>query len=225
MKIAILVDGGFYRRRADKFFGKKTSSERIDELIDYCKNHVSSEEIDLDDERLYRIFYYDCPPMDRRVYHPFLKKNIFFKETPLYIWMTEFIELLKKQRKVAVRLGKLADTQVNYSIWPKTIKELCDGTRSFSELTEKDFYIDVDQKGVDMKIGIDIASLAYKKQVDRIVLISGDSDFIPAAKLARREGIDFILDSMCSHVKPELHEHIDGLITFCDNSTKHTTEK
>ena len=217
MKTAILVDGGFYRRRADMLFGKKTSSERIEELINYCKKHISSDDIDLNDERLYRIFYYDCPPMDKKVYHPFLKTNINFKETDLYIWMSEFIDQLKKQRKIAVRLGKLADSQAHYSLRPKAVRNLCDGRTQFSELTEKDFCIDVDQKGVDMKIGIDIASLAYKKQVDQIVLISGDSDFVPAAKLARREGIDFILDSMQANVKPELHEHIDGLITYAPN--------
>jgi hypothetical protein len=70
--------------------------------------------------------------------------------------MSEFIEHLKKQRKVAVRLGKLADTQAHYSLRPKVIRELCDGKKQFSNLTEKDFSIDVDQKGVDMKIGIDI---------------------------------------------------------------------
>ena len=64
-----------------------------------------------------------------------------------------------------------------------------------------------------MKIGIDIASLAYKKQVDRIVLIAGDSDFVPASKLARREGIDFVLDPLWNHINPDLFEHIDGLIT------------
>lgn len=64
-----------------------------------------------------------------------------------------------------------------------------------------------------MKIGVDIASLAYKKQVDQIILISGDSDFVPAAKLARREGIDFILDPMRTHIKDDLFEHIDGLQT------------
>lgn len=214
MKTAILVDGGFYRRRAENLFGSKNSSERIEELINYCKKHITPDEFDLNDERLYRIFYYDCPPMDKKVYHPLLKSNIDFSNTDLYVWMSEFIDQLKKQRKVAVRLGKLADTQAHYSLKPKVIRELCDGNKQFSNLTEKDFYIDVDQKGVDMKIGIDIASLAYKKQVDRIVLISGDSDFVPAAKLARREGIDFILDSMHANVKPELHEHIDGLITY-----------
>lgn len=226
MKTAILVDGGFYRRRAEYIFGQKSSSERIDELIDYCKKHISPDDFDLNDERLYRIFYYDCPPMEKKVYHPLLKSDIDFSNTDLYVWMSEFIERLKKQRKVAVRLGKLADTQAHYSLKPKVVRELCDGNMLFSNLTENDFYIDVDQKGVDMKIGIDIASLAYKKQVERIVLISGDSDFIPAAKLARREGIDFILDSMHSNVKPELHEHIDGLITHAPvPATKKTIKK
>lgn len=55
--------------------------------------------------------------------------------------------------------------------------------------------------------------------VDRIVLISGDSDFVPAAKLARREGIDFILDPLYNHIPADLSEHIDGLRT-CDNQYK-----
>lgn len=62
-----------------------------------------------------------------------------------------------------------------------------------------------------MRIGLDIASLAYKKQVDQIILLAGDSDFVPAAKLARREGIDFILDPMEATIPKDLFEHIDGL--------------
>ena len=46
-----------------------------------------------------------------------------------------------------------------------------------------------------------------------IILISGDSDFVPAAKQARREGIDFILDPMRSPIKEDLFEHIDGMRT------------
>ena len=64
-----------------------------------------------------------------------------------------------------------------------------------------------------MKIGIDISSLAYKQQVNQIILISGDSDFVPAAKQARREGIDFILDPMKATIKDDLFEHIDGIRT------------
>lgn len=79
------------------------------------------------------------------------------------------------------------------------------------EITDKDVVIDVKQKGVDMRIALDIASITLKKQADRIVLISGDSDFVPAAKLARRERIDFILDPMWQNIPEDLFEHIDGL--------------
>lgn len=44
-----------------------------------------------------------------------------------------------------------------------------------------------------------------------IVLIAGDSDFVPAAKLARREGLQFILDPLWQKVNDDLYEHIDGL--------------
>lgn len=67
------------------------------------------------------------------------------------------------------------------------------------------------KKGVDMRIGLDIAALALKKQADTLVLVAGDSDFIPAAKLARREGIDFILDPLWQQINADLFEHIDGL--------------
>jgi hypothetical protein len=37
------------------------------------------------------------------------------------------------------------------------------------------------------------------------------SDFVPAAKLARREGLDVVLDPLWNHITPSLHEHIDRL--------------
>ena len=85
-----------------------------------------------------------------------------------------------------------------------------------SDLTENDFSLSLVQKGVDMKIGLDIASLSYKKLVDKIVLVAGDSDFVPAAKLARKEGIDFVLDSLGSDIRGILSLHIDGRRT-CDD--------
>ena len=85
------------------------------------------------------------------------------------------------------------------------------GFFSAVKMQEKGGPLNIEQKGVDMRIGIDIASLAYKKLVNQIILISGDSDFVPAAKQARREGIDFILAPMGATIKADLFEHIDGL--------------
>lgn len=210
MKTAVLVDGGFYRKRAQSKLGDKTPTDRAKELNDYCYRHLSK-----DGDVLYRIFYYDCPPMDKKLYHPFLNKQIDFGKSDLYIWMNSFLDELKRKRKFALRLGKLADAQAYYTIRYDILKKLCNKSLAFSDLKEQDFMLALDQKGVDMKIGIDIASLAFKKQVERIVLIAGDSDFVPAAKLARREGIDFILDPLHAPIKSDLFEHIDGLYT-CD---------
>ena len=110
-------------------------------------------------------------------------------------------------------MGRLAEEQAVFNIRPNITKKLCNGSLDFDQLTEKDFAIDVKQKGVDMRIGVDISSLAFKKQVDRIILIAGDSDFVPASKQARREGIDFILDPMRAPIKDDLFEHIDGMRT------------
>lgn len=217
MKTAILVDGGFYRKRAQSTFGNLPAAKRANELYDYCMRHLKKDKHSSFKTELYRIFYYDCPPMDKKVYHPFLKKQIDFSKTDLYTWMELFFSELKEKRKLALRLGKLADTQACYTIRTDRVKKLCNGSISFDELKEEDFMISVDQKGVDMKIGLDIASLAYKKQVDQIILISGDSDFVSAAKLARREGIDFVLDPLGAPIKPDLNEHIDGLYT-CDKN-------
>ena len=217
MKVAIMIDGGFYRRRSQACLGEKTAQDRANELIQYCYRHLNR--FSSESNELYRIFYYDCPPMEKKVYHPLLKKTIDFGKTDLFTWTTDFFEELRKKRKVALRLGKLSDEQAHFNIRPQVFRKIIAGTKSIDELTENDFSINVDQKGVDIKIGIDIASLAYKKQVERIILISGDSDFVPAAKLARREGIDFILDPLYNHIKPDLYEHIDGLYT-CDSSYK-----
>jgi len=87
-------------------------------------------------------------------------------------------------------------------------------------LTEEDVQFDFTQKRVDIKIGLDIASMALKNQVEQIILVSGDSDFVPASKLARREGIDFILDPMWNPIKPHLFEHIDGLVSKIKKPSK-----
>ena len=159
---------------------------------------------------LYRIFYYDCLPLSKKVHNPISKKLVDFSRTDEYAFRTELLEALKRKRKVALRIGTLKDNN-NWQIYPGRVKELLSGKKAIADLTENEIFLDVRQKGIDMKIGVDIATLALKSFVDTIVLFSGDSDFVPAAKLARREGIDFILDPMKANVEPQLFEHIDGM--------------
>ena len=75
-KTAILIDGGFYRKRANVLFGKeKTAQERADELFSYCLLHLEKPDEPRD---LYRIFYYDCPGMTRDMVHPLTGETISF---------------------------------------------------------------------------------------------------------------------------------------------------
>ena len=81
----------------------------------------------------------------------------------------------------------------------------------WDEITPANVRLGLRQKGVDMRIGLDIASITLKRQADIILLVAGDSDFVPAAKLARREGVEFILDPLWQAINADLFEHIDGL--------------
>lgn len=216
IRIAILVDGAFYLRRANYLWGDKNPKDRARELVQYCSRHYMNKKTRnsySEEKYLYRIFYYDCLPSTKKVYHPLTKEQIDLSKTDQYKWSMEFFEELKSKRKVAFRKGELLESTVGYTIKPEYVKKLCNGKLAITDLEESHFKLDIQQKGVDMKIGLDIASLSYKKQVDRIILIAGDSDFVPAAKHARREGIDFILGPMWHTIKPSLFEHIDGLET------------
>ncbi|MBK3820790.1 NYN domain-containing protein [Paraburkholderia aspalathi] len=167
-----------------------------------------------DRRELYRIFFYDCPPLDKKMHNPISKQAVDFSKSAEAAFRLQLHEHLRGMRKVALRLGHLsAFTQ--WTIKPEKVSLLLSGKIQMTDLTANDAVVDFRQKGVDMRIGLDVSSLAFKKQVDQIVLIAGDADFVPAAKQARREGIDFVLDPMWQRIPPNLHEHIDGLRSTC----------
>jgi uncharacterized LabA/DUF88 family protein len=206
--VAFLVDGAFYLKRHKKYFQQLDPDKVAKNLVDHCLKHLSKKE----NERLYRIFFYDCPPLSGRPQHPLTNQTINLDNTEVAIFRKDFHNKLKQTRNLALRLGYLDEKNGRWKIKnPKKEKNFIAG--KVNDLLEDDLVFYAQQKTVDMKIGLDIASLAYKKLVNKIVLISGDSDFVPAAKFARREGIEFILDPMHMIIKPELQEHIDGLNT------------
>lgn len=185
---AILVDGGFYRKRAETQWGEKTPEQRAKELERYS-------------------------PSDKNIFNPLENNTVSLKNNPEFNWMNDFLKELKRRRKFALRLGHLNDSQIKYYLSPEATKMLLTNALKVEDIRTNHLALNLEQKGVDMRIGVDISSLAFKKQVDQIILISGDSDFVPAAKQARREGVDFILDPMGAPIKEDLFEHIDGICT------------
>lgn len=216
IKIAVLIDGGFFVKRFNTLYNKDrkmSGAEVAEHLYTMAHKHVGSKNI------LYRIFYYDCEPLSKKVHNPISHKAIDFSKSEEYKFRKELIDALKRKRKVAIRIGTLKDNNT-WAIRPQKLKDLLSRNISIDDLNENDVYFEIRQKGIDMKIGVDIASLALKRFVDCIVLFSGDSDFVPAAKLARREGIDFVLDPMKANVEPQLYEHIDGMKSVRPNLKK-----
>jgi len=208
MRTAILVDGAFFLKRYEIIYSRTNNATKVaSDFYTMVHTHVEG-------KSLYRIFYYDCYPLDKKVQLPISKNLLDYSQTNIYDFRLKFFEELKGKRKIALRLGLLQDKH-KWIIKPNVLKDLFNGKKNFSNLNDDDFKYDFRQKGVDIKIGCDIAALAYKKLVQQIILISGDSDFVPAAKVARREGIDFILDPMWNPISPDLLEHIDGLKSVC----------
>lgn len=233
MKTAFLIDGGFFIKRYPFINGfSKTDPPEIvaKNLTAYCFRHIRRindyrARYNLPPTELYRIFYYDAAPFEGDSHNPITGKSVSFKKTDIFKFRNTLFTELKKQRKIALRLGFLKNSSRLWNIKAKYTKDLISGKKNIADLGEFDVEYRLTQKAVDMKIGLDIATLAFKERVDQMVLIAGDSDFVPAAKFARKEGVDFILDPMLNPIDPSLHEHIDGLMTIRSMLTSNKGKK
>lgn len=227
IRVAVLVDGSFFLKRL-QYFKRKYFASQIDLdaaqtvnlLNKIARKHLNgSSRNDQNYQHLYRLFFYDSPPLDIKAHLPLSeegernKRSIDFSKDSRSIYRKEVLSELKKQRKFALRLGSLKHEK-QWLLNNHTLNRLIKGEIEFSQVTNDDFHYSVRQKGVDIKLGVDIATLSQQKLVDKIVLIAGDSDFVPAAKLARIQGIDFVLDPLRNNIDPTLHEHIDGLMSY-----------
>lgn len=119
--------------------------------------------------------------------------------------MTNLLKDLSLKDNLAFRSGELSFDGWKIKKW--SIENIA---RTGRALEESDFVPDLKQKRVDMKIGLDVAWLSSKFIVDWIILVTSDSDFVPAMKFARREGIQIILVNMDhKQVKRDLLVHAD----------------
>lgn len=206
-KVAILIDGWFMRKRiieTNAFWYEGKS------IREYCLKHLRAQ------DDLYRIFYYDTPPLALTVEHPITGNQIDFGNTLVARDQNELFRSLKRTSNMALRLGKTVWMNSNWVLSPEKTRALLRKEITVNDLLPGDVHPQIQQKAVDMKIGLDMASLALKKLVDRVVIISGDSDLVPAIKLARTEGLVVGLDPLLSSIADDLAEHIDYVSTYIE---------
>lgn len=159
------------------------------------------------DEELYRIFIYTAPPLSQsdieeelnhRKVAEEIKNNVKQKYNnnkskydSIYNKARKFIDTISFEEYVALRKGVLK------------ISNICeDGT------------ISINQKQVDMLIGLDIAQLSYENRVDKIILLSKDTDIKPAIKVARINGIHTVVacfEEYPAGIPKELKVHADTI--------------
>jgi uncharacterized LabA/DUF88 family protein len=186
MKIAVLIDGGHLRVLLKKS-GYFSDADSIEKIAHAC---VVKEE----GEILFRALYYDCPSFTGKRKQPVSGKEKEF--TANDSWLND----LASRNLFAVRKGVLKFRGFK----PKKIPI------STKALSDSDFRADFEQKGVDMRIGLDLATFATARTVDRVVLITGDTDCIPAMKHARKAGLQVVLIQFPNHkLAPELFWHTD----------------
>lgn len=180
MKVALLIDGGYLRACA-KSAAKPYDNAFIETFARHCI---------VQGEYLLRVFYYDAPLFRGKVPNPVSGTERVFSSSDR--WLDD----LAKLERFAVRRGTLG-----FRGWrPKTIP-IAGG----QALTDADFAPIFEQKGVDMRIGLDIATFAQTRAVDRVILVSGDQDMIPAMKEARKAGLEVALIQL-AHPTKNLHD-------------------
>jgi uncharacterized LabA/DUF88 family protein len=237
MTVAFMIDGAYFLRRFKHLFPNldeksapevclglhrliathlllrlKSQPSWRDILVGLDFAHIKELNI-IETQELYRIFFYDSPPLKKRMHYPVSKKAINFAKTEEAIFREALHGQLKATRKVALRLGRLSDNH-GWRLEKTVLEALLRGQRDWQSVTDADFRLDTKQKGVDTRLGLDMAALAYRRLIDQIVIVGNDADFVPATKMARREGIDVVLNAMGGHVAIDLQEHVDGLVTM-----------
>lgn len=130
-------------------------------------------------------------------------------KTERYKHAQSLYDKLKVMPNFALRLG---ETDLGDNRWRLKDRSRRDIVRTSRTLVDNDFELNVEQKGVDMRMGMDIARLALREMVRAIVIVTRDRDFIPAFKFARREGVRIILDPLGQPAPPELQEHADLVV-------------
>ncbi len=203
-RFAILIDAGFLKRK----LGSQQDPMTTTQVVEFTDKIINRPE--LSGNELHRIYYYDAEPMTGKKPKPLTgsKGNwelYDFSATDLYKSNMALLDELKKKSYFAVRLGA-----VSFRGWLVKPQKLHPGGNQTNLTVKSDDLIpNIQQKGVDMRIGLDISALTLKKHVDIISLITGDSDFIPALKFARREGKQIFLYSLGNSILPEVYAHTD----------------
>jgi uncharacterized LabA/DUF88 family protein len=200
VSFAILLDGGFLRRK----LGTTRHPVDANRISAFTARVIALPCVAA--LRLHRIYFYDARPIEGVATIPLGGGHVDFSANPVAARNKSVQALLMREPFFALRFGELA-----LEGWRLKSRVLGRAGPTV-EIDSMAIEPNIRQKGVDMRIGLDIASLTLKKQVQVIVLVTADSDFIPAMKFARREGAQLFLVTLGHGIRDGMREHADLVI-------------
>lgn len=201
-KYAILMDGGFVKKLLQKRNNHFPSVTEVQAEVTRIKAHAQ-----LAAFSLLRVYFYDAPPATGKLKNPVDGSTIDLSTKPHFSQNVSLQQKLELEPDFALRQGETA--VYGWSVGSAALKSL---TKNPRPLQAGDLVPNIEQKGVDLRIGLDIARLSLGRCVEIIVVVTGDSDMVPAFKFARREGVRIYLDHMGHGIKRVLKAHADIIL-------------
>lgn len=198
-RYAVLLDGGFVIQKLKTLHRRFPSADDVVGLCEQLKAHEALKTLDL-----LRIYFYHAPPAKDEITNPLSGKTTRLADTDVYAKNKSLIDSLEMKPDFALRMGETV--VYDWKLGKKAMEAIVEKSRP---VEGKDLVPNISQKGVDLRIGLDIARLALRQMVQVLVVVTGDSDLIPAFKFARREGVRVYLSHMNHGVRRDLKAHTD----------------
>ncbi len=198
-RVAILLDGGFLRKKLRTQLGHPPVAQ---DIVNVCTKLMGQDR--LKDADLFRVFYYDSEPYEGKATNPISHAVVNFSSSAVAVAARQLLDTLELEPDFAVRRGGVLCH--GWKLGNSALKQLATTTRA---INAHDLVPDIKQKGIDIRIGLDMARLALKQIIEIVVLVTGDSDFVPVMKFARTEGLKVYLEPMGHSVRRELRAHAD----------------
>ena len=201
-RYVILLDGGFVLTKIREALRRPASAP---DVVNLCEQVTKCG--DLSSLKLLRIYYYDAEPATDKLRNPIDGSLLDLSATSIYRRHRQILDKLELQDDFALRVGET--TTNGWKLGESALRNLSGNPRA---IEARDFVPNVTQKGVDLRMGLDIARISLTRTAATIVAVTGDSDMIPAFKFARREGARVCLLPLGHGVKRELKAHCDRLL-------------
>lgn len=102
---AILIDGAYFikRFRSIEPHNSMDPQRAADVAHRWTVAHLTT--ANKPKRELYRIFFYDCAPLEKKMHYPVTKRAVDFAKSPEAVFRRKLHDLLRRKRKVALRDG------------------------------------------------------------------------------------------------------------------------